>query len=131
MKNLKIYDILYIKFIVVISIILIIFSKNIVSDKEKKAIINYNGNEIMALSLNENKKITLKKEKYPLLLDDMEIEIKDNKIAVIKEKSPYNYCSIMGYIKNENQVIICEPNRVIITIENENEKNEDVDIEVR
>ena len=75
--------------------------------------------------------ITLKKKQYPLLLDDMVIEVRDKKIAVIKEKSPYNYCSIAGFTNESTRPIICQPNKVVILIEDvENINKKDIDAEV-
>ena len=96
-----------------------------------RAIVKYNNTEIMAIELNKNKIVTLKKKHYPLLLDDMIIEVRDKKIAVIKEKSPYNYCSMAGFTNESTRPIICQPNKVVILIENiENINKRDIDAEV-
>lgn len=129
-KNINKYDISYIILIIVISILLIISSKFIVDSKGTRAIIKYDGQEIMALYLNENTKIILEKSKYPKLLGNMEIEIKNGKIGVIKEKSPNNYCSLMGFVGEGGKTIICQPNKVVILIESIKNKNLDIDIGV-
>ena len=85
----------------------------------------------MAIELNKNQIVTLEKRQYPLLLDDMIIEVRDKKIAVIKEKSPYNYCSMAGFTNESTRPIICQPNKVVILIEDiENINKKDIDAEV-
>ena len=94
-------------------------------------LVKYNNKEIMAIGLNKNQTITLKKKQYPLLLDDMVIEVRDKKIAVTKEKSPYNYCSMAGFTNESTRPIICQPNKVVILIEDvENINKKDIDAEV-
>lgn len=44
------------------------------------------------------------------------IEVKDNMIRVISEKSENNLCSKQGFIKNKGESITCLPNKIIITI---------------
>ena len=50
---------------------------------------------------------------------------------LIKEKSPYNYCSMAGFTNESTRPIICQPNKVVILIENiENINKRDIDAEV-
>ena len=130
-KLLNKFDILYIFFIIFLSFFLILFGIFFVKKTGNRAIVKYNNTEIMAIGLNKNQVITLKKKHYPLLLDDMIIEVRDKKIAVIKEKSPYNYCSMAGFTNESTRPIICQPNKVVILIENiENINKRDIDAEV-
>ena len=130
-KLLNKFDILYIFFIIFLSFFLIFFGIFFVKKTGNRAIIKYNHTEIMAIGLNKNQTITLEKKHYPLLLDDMIIEVRDKKIAVIKEKSPYNYCSMAGFTNESTRPIICQPNKVVILIENiENINKRDIDAEV-
>ena len=130
-KMLNKFDILYVLFIVFVSFFLIFFGIFFVKKTGNRAIVKYNNKEIMAIRLNKNQTITLKKKQYPLLLDDMVIEVRDKKIAVIKEKSPYNYCSIAGFTNESTRPIICQHNKVVILIEDvENINKKDIDAEV-
>ena len=56
----------------------------------------------------------------------MEIEINDSKVRVLKEQSPYNYCSKQGWVDDVATPIICLPNGVIITISGNIESTYDV-----
>ena len=130
-KLLNKFDILYIFFIAFLSFFLIFFGIFFVKKTGNRAIVKYNNVEIMAIELNKNQIVTLEKRQYPLLLDDMIIEVRDKKIAVIKEKSPYNYCSMAGFTNESTRPIICQPNKVVILIENiENINKRDIDAEV-
>ncbi len=45
---------------------------------------------------------------------EVEITVKDGKVAITKETSPLNICSEQGYV-NVNQVpLICLPNKVVV-----------------
>lgn len=139
LKALKTYelnraDIFYILSVAAVSFGIIFFSSFFLRYSGDKAVVRYNNREIMKIDLKENQKITLEKKKYPLLLDDMVIEVRNREIAVVKEKSPYNYCQMTGFIRNSSQAIICQPNKVVIMIEEGKSRSEewnDVDITVR
>ncbi len=123
------YDILYILLIVIFSISLIIVAFITNDENINRAVVKYKGKEIMTIDMNKDQQIVLRKKDYPLLLDDITLDIKSKKIAVIKEKSPYHYCSEMGYVYEKNTPIICQPNHIIILLEND--RSTDVDMEVR
>ena len=126
----NIYDIIYISVAVLISFLLLISAKYYLKNSNHRAVVKYNNKEIMALNLKENKLVILKKENYPFLLGDIHIEVKNNKIAVVKEKSPNHYCSKMGFVGESIKPIICQPNKIIILIEGEKNRSEDIDLEV-
>ncbi len=132
-SGINIYDVAYIFIIIIASVFLIYSGRVFVSGKGSRAIVKYNNREIIALDLSRNQTVILKRRNYPLLLDDMIIEVKNRKVAVIKEKSPYNYCSLMGFTDSVTRPIICQPNKVTVIIETDdkNSENTDVDAEVR
>ena len=80
--------------------------------KAKKAIVYYENNLILTIDLGINKNYIV--EGYN---GEVEIVVKDNKIKVVRETSPYHLCSKQGYISNSYEVIICLPNKIIIEIE--------------
>jgi hypothetical protein len=74
-------------------------------------------------------------EDYPVPLDEkrvfklselqnnapeMSFEVKDGEIAVISSDCPGNDCVHTGYIPDNGRVIICAPNRVTVTVSNDN-----------
>lgn len=129
--RLKINKIDIIIFIITIIIIITtLFSANYIKKISAGEIlyvnINIDGETKFTYKLNEDKTITLKKEDYPTLLGEMVIEIKDKKVRVSKEKSPYNYCSKQGWVEDVATPIICLPNAVIVTISGNIETENDV-----
>lgn len=113
------YDIL----IYILSFLLIIgllITSNIVTSKAegkvKYAIVTIEGQQKFKLNMNEDKELVLSVEKYPSLLGEMIIEIKDNKVRVKKEESPLHYCSMQGWVDSVAKPIVCLPNGVVITI---------------
>ena len=129
-SGLNAYDIAYIAGAVMLSFLLIAGTKYYFKDnKSQRAVIKYDNKEIISLDLKEDKTIILRKEKYHLLLGDMQIEVRDGKIGVTKEKSPNHYCSRMGFVGESTKPIICQPNKVMIYIERGKDKSEDIDLE--
>jgi hypothetical protein len=64
-------------------------------------------------------------------LGDVFIEVRDRRIRVEKETSPFNICSIQGWVEFANVPIVCLPNNIIIIIQNAqaNPNNEDAIIQ--
>lgn len=79
------------------------------------------GELVETLRLDEDQEFTLYKDEYPCLLDDMVIQIKDNRVRVEKEESPRNICSKQGWFDTPNLPIVCLPNSVLVMIVGEGE----------
>jgi len=113
------YDIIVyvLSFILILGLLL---TSNSISKKAegkiKYAIITIEGKQKYKLNMNEDIEIVLTKDKYPSLLGEMIIEIKDNKVRVKKEESPLHYCSMQGWVDSVAKPIVCLPNAVIVTI---------------
>lgn len=113
------YDIfIYILSFILISCLLVI--SNVVTNKAegkvKYAIVTIEGKQKFKLNMDEDIEIVLTKDKYPSLLGEMIIEIKDNKVRVKKEESPLHYCSMQGWVDSVARPIVCLPNSVVVTI---------------
>ena len=112
--------------IVILAIaMMIVFSIFLKADKDSIVSIKYYNEVVYQMSLGKNEVYTMKKEKFPKLLDDLVIEVKDGKVRVVEEESPRHYCSILGYVDSIGTSIICAPNGVVITIEGKS--NSDID----
>ena len=110
-------------FVYVLSFILIIgllIVSNVVTNKAngkiKYAIVTIEGKQRYKLNMNEDVEIVLREDKYPSLLGEMIIEIKDKKVRVKKEESPLHYCSLQGWVDSVAKPIVCLPNSVVVTI---------------
>lgn len=104
-------DLKLIVIVLIIGLSLIIYSK-LTSNTSKQALVYYENNLIKTINLTID-------ETY--LVDGfngiVEIEVKDNKIRVITETSPYNLCSKQGFISETHEVIICLPNKIFIELD--------------
>ena len=64
--------------------------------------------------------ITLLKEDYPSLIDDMVILVsREEGIKVEEEKSPQKICSKQGWVKRVDVPVVCLPNSVYVMDINE------------
>ena len=115
----------------ILIVCLLIISNVIVSSNDgrvKYAIITVNGEQKYKLDMREDTEIMLKEEKYPSLLGEMIIEIKDNKVRVKKEESPLHYCSMQGWVDSVAKPIVCLPNGVIVTIVGQDVSDNDLEL---
>ena len=111
-----------IRLIVVILLITCIFF--IIQFSHKKADIAYvyhNSDIILTIDLNIDNNYTVMGDN-----GEVKISVKDHKIKVDSENSPYHLCSKQGYISKKGESIVCLPNRIIIEL-----PNNDIDTEVK
>ena len=102
-----------------ISILLFVFLSlfitfKIISKEGTKAKVYYEDKMVLDVDLKINKNYIVKG-----FNGEVEIEVRDNKIRVIKETSPYHLCSKQGFISKSTESIICLPNKIVIKIEDD------------
>lgn len=105
-----------IKLMIIISLIciIIILSLNLFKNGNSKyATVYYDTKEILKIdmSINHIYEVNAYNGK-------VKIEVKNNKIRVVEEKSPLHLCSKQGYITNSYETIVCMPNKLVIEINN-------------
>ena len=96
--------------------------------KIKYAIVTIEGKQKYKLDMREDKEVVLKEDKYPSLLGEMIIEVKDNRVRVKKEESPMHYCSMQGWVDSAAKPIVCLPNGVVITIIGQDVSDNDLEL---
>ena len=114
----------------------IAFSNKVLLD-DKVAFVYYNSIKLdehtvyfKDLKDDEVVKITLLKDEYPLLKDDMTILISKNEgIKVEEEESPQKICSKQGWVKRVDVPVVCLPNSVYVIIEDVNKVDFDITLE--
>ena len=79
--------------------------------------IYYDAHLVATMDLSQNDTLLLTQEKYPMLLADLEIEIRDGKVRIAKETSPHHICSQQGWTNSVALPLVCLPNRVYVQIE--------------
>lgn len=94
------------------------------TSNEKIAIVTYRDREILRIDMSKDGTYVVDGT-----LGDVFIEVKDNRIRVEKETSPYNICSIQGWVEYANIPITCLPNHIVIMISNApNQDDEDAGV---
>ncbi len=125
------YDIVvYIMILILIISLLVVssFINDKVNGDIRYAVVTIEGKQKFKLNMEDNTEIILDVEEYPSLLGEMIIEIKNNKVRVKKEESPFHYCSMQGWIEDVGKPIICLPNSVIVTIIGQELPNNDLEM---
>ena len=103
------------------------------SNSEDYAVIRYNNKIIKKMPLSVDDDFIMLKKDYPDLYgDELIVTVKNQKVSITKEDSPFHYCSYLGEISNRGSSLICAPNCVRVTIEGEGNDNiidnSDVDV---
>lgn len=101
------YDFILAGIILIFSVSSLLSFKNFGSNNGEKAFIYENGKLIKEVNLSEEKIINYA---------DMEIEVKEGRIRVLKSDCPQKICVQTGWISKPSQTIICVPNKVLIEI---------------
>lgn len=108
--------------IIVIVISLIFIFLYLINKKEANyAFVYHESDLILKIDLNINNIYHVEGDN-----GDVVIEVKNKKIKVISENSPYHLCSKQGEISNTGESIICLPNKIIIEL-----PNDAIDVEVK
>lgn len=94
------------------------------SNSEDYAVIRYNNKIIKKMPLSIDDDFVMLKKDYPDLYgDELIVTVKNQKVSITKEDSPFHYCSYLGEISNRGSSLICAPNCVRVTIEGEGNDN--------
>jgi hypothetical protein len=81
-------------------------------------VVQVEGRRILELSLNID---SVQKVKGPL--GETTIMVKDNKAWIYNSPCPDHLCMKMGKISRKGEIVVCVPNRVILTITGSGESN--------
>lgn len=101
------------------------------SNGNEYAVVRYNNQIVVKMPLNKDDEFIMLKKDYPDLYgDELVITVKNKKVHISKEDSPFHYCSYLGEIDKVGSSLICVPNCVRVTIESINNvgSNNEVDI---
>lgn len=116
----SIHDI-YMSLISLVAVILLIVVSFIFTPKSSDtdyAIVRYNNEIIKKMPLNIDDNFIMYKQDYPDLYgDELIVSVRNKKVSITKEDSPFHYCSYLGEISNRGSSLICVPNCVRVTIE--------------
>jgi len=109
---------------IILILIIILISFLLIMNKNKKqaniAYVYYDNDLILQIDLSKDNTYKVNGNNGEVV-----IEVKENKIRVNEENSPYHLCSKQGYISKQGESIVCLPNKIIIKL-----PNNDIDTEV-
>lgn len=95
-----------------------------VSGKKGKYAVIQCGDITKTVSLEEQGKFTVEG------CGETVFEVTDGKIRVIEPVCPDKICAETGYISRAGQSIICVPEKIIVTVKNEDYNNDSADVVV-
>lgn len=130
-KLLNKWDIIVIVSTIVLSVGLYFGLNLFVSNDASVAHIYYNNQLVASLDLKVDDSVTLLKTKYPELLADLEVEVKDGKVRISKETSPNNICSKQGWTDSSTKPLVCLPNKVYVQVESDIENTDGGDVTIQ
>ena len=130
-KLLNKWDIVLIVSTIVLSIGLYLGLNLFVDNDASIAHVYYDNRVVASLDLKLDDTVTLLKSKYPELLADLEVEVKDGKVRISKETSPNNICSKQGWSNSSTKPLVCLPNKVYVQIESEAQNNDGGDVMIQ
>ena len=113
-------------FILLGAIIIILLPLSIAllnTSKGSKAVVKSDGKIIYTISLDKNAVYTYSNDKGCNI-----VEVTDGKVRVIEADCPNKDCVNKGYIKRNNESVICLPHRFEVTVKS---KDDDYDIIVQ
>lgn len=118
-------DKILIAFILLVAgLIFVSFSVYGFSAKKVYAVIKVDGELFQKVSLGkEGPKLKIN---VPGKLGETIVEIDMDRVRIVSSPCPDKDCEHQGWIKRQGQIIVCLPNRVVITIETTN-PDQDVD----
>lgn len=84
----------------------------------KYAVISHDGKTVMKKSLTEEGTFTCPE------IPDMRFEISDGGIRAIDSDCPDKICIKTGFVRKEGEAAVCMPNKVIITVEGDDDEKQ-------
>lgn len=96
---------------------------NAASSGQRIAVVSYRDAEVLRIDMSINATYVVQGT-----LGEVFIEVEDQRIRVERETSPFNLCSIQGWVSSSLVPIICLPNHISIVIIAPKEGDTDFDV---
>ena len=111
-------DKIFIAIVVLMSVFIYIFSDvifDMITSDDLQTVIYVNDQEYGRYSMNQNQQVTV-----PGQLGDVVVDIETDRVRIAMENSPRHICSLQGWVDRVYVPLICQPNYVVVQIENSN-----------
>lgn len=118
-------DKIFIGLVIIISCLLyvpLLWSAYQNQGNEKEVVVSYKDKVVLKESLKLDHVYEVKGSLGPV-----KVEVKDEKVRVEKETSPYHLCSIQGWVDDVNRPIVCLPNNIVVEIRSSANEEAEVD----
>ena len=111
-------DIFVGSFLVLLIVSLIIALFAVQNSDDHYVYVKYDSNIVHQMDLHQDEVFIMHygDEKYPDLLGDFEVTVKDGKVSITQNTCPQSYCKHIGPISHKGQSLVCAPNRIVIEI---------------
>lgn len=128
-KKINRYDIALILVIIAASVLVLVYGSMNTVKKGKKIAYVYSDNRLVGeYTLTEGYKKEFKVEGGS---GHNTVHIEDGEIWIQEATCPDKICLHQGKISNDGELIVCLPNKLMITIEDNEEKEDDLDVIVK
>lgn len=109
-------DIFVGSFLLILVISLIISLVSLKHNDDHYVYVKYDRVIIHQMDLHKDEIFVMRKTDYENLYGDVEITVKNGKVAITKNVCPEEFCKHMGWIDTKGYSLICAPNRLVIEI---------------
>lgn len=109
-------DIFVGSFLLMLVISLIISLVSLKHNDDHYVYVKYDRVIIHQMDLHKDEIFVMRKTDYENLYGDVEITVKNGKVAITKNVCPEEFCKHMGWIDTKGYSLICAPNRLVIEI---------------
>ena len=112
------HDIFVGSFMLVLIISIVISLVSYKNSDDHYVFVKYDGEIVHTMDLHNDEHYILEigDEKYPDLLGDFEVTVKDGKASITKNTCPQSFCKHLGSIDSRGQSLICAPNKIVVEI---------------
>lgn len=109
-------DIFVGSFLLILVVSLIISLISLKHNDDHYVYVKYDRVIIHQMDLHKDEIFVMRKTDYENLYGDVEITVKNGKVAITKNVCPEEFCKHMGWIDTKGYSLICAPNRLVIEI---------------
>lgn len=103
------YDYALVVFLIIFSLMFFIFLKDEAGGKE--VVVFFDQKEVLRVPISKDSVYSVEG-----LNGEVVLEVNNGRVRIIKETSPNNICSKMGYIDKSYETLICLPNKIVVKI---------------
>lgn len=120
-------DKVFVVIVAILALAIYLFSDtlfSLITSDDLQVVVYLNDDEYGRYPMNQNQTVNV-----PGKLGDVVIEIETDRVRIATENSPLHICSLQGWVNRAYVPLICQPNFVVVQIENSNNVMDEPDID--